>query len=174
MPLGYVPQTEEQIAEEINFDITNAEDTIEKVAYVDENGRYVGEEEISIEDERKAIQEAYREEEVASLMASGMSEDEARFRVETGREPTDFDRAIGFNYIPYQTQEFTEEENQALEIMNNPDREQIVANMSEEERRNFTALEQSVKNKELYNQSIDLQKEMNDIDRGEFGAGVPM
>ncbi len=35
-------------------------------------------------------------------MASGMSEDEARFRVETGREPTDFDRAIGFNYIPYQ------------------------------------------------------------------------
>ena len=107
-------------------------------------------------------------------MASGMSEDEARFRVETGREPTDFDRAIGFNYIPYQTEEFTEEENQALEIMNNPDREQIVANMSEEERRNFTALEQSVKNKELYNQSIDLQKEMNDIDRAEFDAGVPM
>lgn len=103
-----------------------------------------------------------------------MSEDEARFRVETGREPTDFDRAIGFNYIPYQTEEFTEEENQALEIMNNPDREQIVANMSEEERRNFTALEQSVKNKELYNQSIDLQKEMNDIDRAEFDAGVPM
>ena len=166
--------TEEQIAEEFNFDITNAEDTIEKVAYVDENGRYVGEEEISIEDERKAIQEAYREEEVASLMASGMSEDEARFRVETGREPTDFDRAIGFNYIPYQTQEFTEEETQAMGIMNNPDREQIVANMSEEEKKNFNALEQSVKNKELYNQSVDLQKEMNDIDRAEFDAGVPM
>ena len=32
------------------------------MAYVDENGRYVGEEEISIEDERKAIQTAYREE----------------------------------------------------------------------------------------------------------------
>ena len=95
--------TEEQLAEDFNFDITNAEDTLEKVAYVDENGGYVGEEEISIEDERNAIQEAYREEEVASLMASGMSEDEARFRVETGREPTDFDRAIGFNYIPYQT-----------------------------------------------------------------------
>lgn len=35
-------------------------------------------------------------------------------------------------------------------------------------------MEQSVKNKELYNQSIDLQKEMNDIDRAEFDAGVPM
>ena len=33
-----------QISEELNVDITNAEDT-RKVAYVDEKGNYIGEEE---------------------------------------------------------------------------------------------------------------------------------
>lgn len=184
--------SDNEISEMITLNITNAEN-IEKSVILDEYGNVVEEREIpveegstddmpytedeeyiSLEDERKFIREQQIQEEVETLMASGMSEDEARFRVETGREPTDFDRAIGFNYIPYQTQEFTEEETQAMGIMNNPDREQIVANMSEEEKKNFNALEQSVKNKELYNQSIDLQKEMNDIDRAEFDAGVPM
>ena len=36
------------------------------------------------------------------MAGEGMNEDEARFRVMTGKEPDELDRKLGFDFIPYQ------------------------------------------------------------------------
>ena len=47
------------------------------------------------------------------MAGEGMNEDEARFRVMTGKEPDELDRKLGFDFIPYQLGEkaLTEREN---------------------------------------------------------------
>lgn len=46
------------------------------------------------------------------MAGEGMNEDEARFRVMTGKEPDELDRKLGFDFIPYQLgKALTEREN---------------------------------------------------------------
>ncbi|MCI5545321.1 MAG: hypothetical protein MR368_07640 [Azospirillum sp.] len=43
-----------------------------------------------------------QEERIDIMAGEGMNEDEARFRVMTGKEPDELDRKLGFDFIPYQ------------------------------------------------------------------------
>ena len=53
-----------------------------------------------------------QEERIDIMAGEGMNEDEARFRVMTGKEPDELDRKLGFDFIPYQLGEaLTEREN---------------------------------------------------------------
>ena len=53
-----------------------------------------------------------QEERIDIMAGEGMNEDEARFRVMTGKEPDELDRKLGFDFIPYQLgKALTEHEN---------------------------------------------------------------
>lgn len=53
-----------------------------------------------------------QEERIDIMAGEGMNEDEARFRVMTGKEPDELDRKLGFDFIPYQLgKALTEREN---------------------------------------------------------------
>ena len=72
---------------------------------------------VEVEEERPELTDEQRrrelqEERIDIMTGEGMNEDEARFRVMTGKEPDDLDRKLGFDFIPYQLGEaLTEREN---------------------------------------------------------------
>lgn len=97
--------------------IDDVQSAVSAVEDLDPNIAGGGKKFVEVEEERPELTEEQRrrelqEERIDIMAGEGMNEDEARFRVMTGKEPDELDRKLGFDFIPYQLGEaLTEREN---------------------------------------------------------------
>lgn len=97
------------VNEEVERAAFSLQDRQNQEKMVDENFQEVRSDMVLPEERQNELDE----ERIAMMVEDGgMSVEEATFRVKTGREPTELDEALGYDFVPYQTGEaLTEREN---------------------------------------------------------------